>query len=383
MLEPPSTLSVYVHWPFCLAKCPYCDFNSHVRESVDGAAWESALLKELGFYLDRAGKREITTVFFGGGTPSLMPPETVGRILSKLNLTADAEITLEANPTSVEAAKLAGFRSAGVSRVSLGVQSLKDDSLKFLGRQHSAKEALKAVELAAKIFPRHSIDLIYALPSQTTKSWLLELEEAVSYAGDHISLYQLTIEQNTNFYHLYKAGKFVLPEDEIRAEMYEATGDFLAAKGFYAYEVSNYAKAGGESRHNLTYWRYGDYIGVGPGAHGRFISNGERYESFNTKSPEKWMESVTTKNHGAEVLEKITSRTAATECTLMGLRLAEGLCLESFKTKTGMDFAEVANQEKIKLLSELGLIEEGQNRITATPKGFLVLDKITSEILSS
>lgn len=378
----PETLSVYIHWPFCLAKCPYCDFNSHVRDSIDNAAWENALLKELDFYLKEAGERKVTTVFFGGGTPSLMHLKTVEKLLQKLNLERDAEVTLEANPTSVEAGKFRGFRDAGVNRVSLGIQSLNENSLKFLGRKHSANEAIKAAEIAAGIFPRHSVDFIYALPSQTTESWLAELEEAMNLAGGHISLYQLTIEPNTNFSHLYNAGKLELPDDETRGEMYEETTSFLAGKGFSRYEVSNYAKAGGESRHNLAYWRYDDYIGIGPGAHGRFISCGERLESFNMKSPEKWLDQVTAKKHGAEILKPVSPDVASLECALMGLRVKEGINFQAFKAKTGMRFDEVSNQQKINLFAELGLIERNQNNLKATDKGFLVLDKITSEILS-
>ena len=324
----PQATALYVHWPFCKKKCPYCDFNSHVRDGVDHAAWRKALLRELHYWHAQLPNLTISSIFFGGGTPSLMQPETVAALIAETKrlwpATAECEITLEANPTSVEAQKFKELRAAGVNRVSLGVQSLKTESLTFLGREHSASEALAAIELAANIFPRYSFDLIYALPNQTAAAWRAELREALAYARGHLSLYQLTIEQNTAFHHAYHIGKeFILPEENLAAELYLVTQEMMADAGMPAYEISNYAASGEESRHNLSYWRGEAYLGIGPGAHGRVDLNGIRYATNTLKSPERWLEAVNRQGHGLE--EKLTLSIAerAEEKILMGLRLCE------------------------------------------------------------
>ncbi|HEY9537310.1 MAG TPA: radical SAM family heme chaperone HemW, partial [Kiloniellaceae bacterium] len=280
---------VYLHWPFCRSKCPYCDFNSHVRESIDQARWRAALLSDLEHAAAKSGPRRVSSVFFGGGTPSLMPAETVAAALEKIaalwGLPAGTEVTLEANPTSAEAARFAAFARAGVNRLSLGVQALDDAALKFLGRQHSAAEALAALGLARSAFPRISFDLIYARPGQGTRSWRDELAEALALQPEHISLYQLTIEEGTAFHGAWRRGELVLPEQEAAATLYEATALHLAEAGLPAYEISNHARPGGECRHNLTYWRYGDYVGIGPGAHGRLSWDGAKHATRQHRAP--------------------------------------------------------------------------------------------------
>lgn len=370
----PST-ALYIHWPFCKKKCPYCDFNSHVRDGIDHAAWRAALLREIGYWHARRPDTKISSIFFGGGTPSLMEPATVAALIAEADtlwgLESGCEITLEANPTSVEAAKFVALASAGVNRVSLGVQSLRPESLAFLGREHSASEALDAVALAAKIFPRYSFDLIYALPNQTLAQWEEELKTALGFARGHLSLYQLTIEENTAFHHAYHVGKsFQLPEETLAAELYHVTQQIMEDAGLPAYEISNHASPGEESRHNLSYWRSDSYFGIGPGAHGRvdlpepskqseqsgqFKSNcpesginslkklsypGQfnlncpdcfsctRITTRNLKSPERWLDSVQQTGHGLEEELALTTPERAEEIILMGLRLAEGIRLD-------------------------------------------------------
>jgi len=277
----PDLFGVYIHWPFCKSKCPYCDFNSHVSDSVDHNAWAKSYAHEIDHVASMTGQREVTSIFFGGGTPSLMKPQTVEHILNHLctvwNVSKDIEITLEANPTSIEADKFSDFKAAGINRVSVGVQSLRDSDLKFLGREHSAKEAIGAIKIANDIFERVSFDLIYARPEQTIESWREELTEALEYANGHLSLYQLTIEQGTPFYAMEARGDFRIPEADQAGEFYEVTQEILNAAGLPAYEISNHAAKGQESAHNLTYWRYGDYAGIGPGAHGRLTLDAKKY----------------------------------------------------------------------------------------------------------
>jgi oxygen-independent coproporphyrinogen-3 oxidase len=368
--------AVYVHWPFCLSKCPYCDFNSHVRESVDQAQWRAALLAEIDATADEIGKRRVQSIFFGGGTPSLMPPATVDAIINQIaarwQLDADAEITLEANPTSVEAGKLAGFAHAGVNRVSLGVQALNDADLKFLGRGHSADEARAAVDLARKHFVRMSFDLIYARPNQSPAAWEAELRAAIAMAADHLSLYQLTIEPGTGFEGAVKRGQFTPMQGDMAADLYEMTQEICSAHGLPAYEISNHARPGSESRHNLVYWRYGEYAGIGPGAHGRLYRDNKVYATANFRKPERWLQA------GRETCDILTPRDQSVEMMLMGLRLLEGISIPRFETLAGAPLAAGRVQE----LSVQGLLVRDANRIRATANGRLLLDGVLAKLLN-
>jgi oxygen-independent coproporphyrinogen-3 oxidase len=334
-------LGVYVHWPFCAQKCPYCDFNSHVRfGGWDEDRFLRAYRRELSHTAARCGPKLVTSIFFGGGTPSLMRPNTVADILDHIarlwTVDAKAEITLEANPGSVEAARFSGYRAAGVNRVSVGVQSLSDEELKKLGRIHSAAEARAALKIAASTFERTSFDLIYARPGQTPACWRRELGEALALAGSHLSLYQLTIEPDTPYAGLHAAGKLVVPDAEAALALYETTQELTAAAGLPAYEISNHARPGDESRHNLNYWRYGEYVGVGPGAHGRLLVNRLRHATVAERHPETWVEQVERAGHGLTTVEALTADEEADEMLLMGLRLAEGLDLARLETVTGV-----------------------------------------------
>lgn len=373
-------LALYIHWPFCKAKCPYCDFNSHVREGVDEAAWQQALLAELRHMHTLAPHHTLTSIFFGGGTPSLMPPATVEALIDEATrlwpATADIEITLEANPTSVEAAKFMAFKMAGINRVSLGVQSLRDEELKFLGRQHSAREALEAVSLAASLFDRYSFDLIYARPNQTAADWEKELREALTYAGGHLSLYQLTIEENTAFHHAYHhKGMFCLPPEEEGAELFLLTQSIMQEAGLPAYEISNHAHIGQESRHNLAYWCGRPYAGIGPGAHGRLCINGIWHATATLKSPERWLENATKNGHGLEVMEAMTLAERLEEQFLMGVRLREGIPLK--------DVLPMLNANKLTLYQQQGLLDVQNGQLCATPHaGWLVLNQLIGELLT-
>ncbi|WP_109575993.1 radical SAM family heme chaperone HemW [Aminobacter sp. AP02] len=373
---------VYVHWPFCAAKCPYCDFNSHVRhQPVDQERFARAFATELATMRARTGPREVTSVFLGGGTPSLMKPETVGAVLDAIaanwTIAGNAEITLEANPSSVEAERFRGYRAAGVNRVSLGVQALNDADLRFLGRLHNVPEALHAIGLAREIFPRLSFDLIYARPGQTPDAWAAELEQAISYAVDHLSLYQLTIEEGTRFFQLYNAGKFEIPDGEHAAELYAITQEVTAAHGLPAYEISNHAKPGAESRHNLTYWRYGEYVGVGPGAHGRFVENGTRVVTIAERLPERWAELVEERGHGITGGEMLNRSEEADEFLLMGLRLVEGIDLARYEVLSGKSLSSA----RLSILQGEGLVAPiGNSRLRATPEGMIVLDAVVADL---
>lgn len=373
---------VYVHWPFCLSKCPYCDFNSHVAANIDQRRWAAALARELEHMRQATGPRDVTSVFFGGGTPSLMDVATVGTVLEKIaalwNLGDGAEITLEANPTSAEAERFRGYRAAGVNRLSLGVQSLDDRELRFLGRLHSADEALAAIALARDTFPRLSFDLIYARPGQTPEAWGAELRRALGHAIDHLSLYQLTIEEGTAFARLYEKGAFALPDDEAAAELYALTAEICGEAGLSAYEVSNYAKPGAESRHNLVYWRYGDYAGVGPGAHGRIGGTGERIATRALKTPGEWIAAVEKKGHGLEAEELISPAEQGDEMMLMGLRLEEGVSLARYAELSGRALAPA----RIEALVDEGLLRREGDRIAATAEGRLVLDALLARLLA-
>ncbi|TCQ11722.1 oxygen-independent coproporphyrinogen-3 oxidase [Rhizobium sp. PP-F2F-G36] len=373
---------VYVHWPFCAAKCPYCDFNSHVRhQGVDQARYVSAFLREMEEARRLSGPRTVTSIFLGGGTPSLMDPATVDAIMNGIarfwHVPDGIEITLEANPSSVEATRFRGYRAAGVNRVSLGVQALNDRDLKFLGRLHNVEDALKAIGLARDIFPRMSFDLIYARPKQTVEEWEAELKQAVSYAVDHLSLYQLTIEEGTPFYGLHKAGKLVVPDGDQSALLYEATQDITAAIGMPAYEVSNHAVPGAESRHNLTYWRYGDYAGIGPGAHGRLTIGREKLATATERKPETWLDLVEANGHGMIDQEVLGYDEQSDELLLMGLRLKEGIDLVRWEALSGRP----PDPEKERFLIEHGFIERiGNSRLRCTPSGMLILDAVVADL---
>ena len=380
--ETEGGFAVYVHWPFCQSKCPYCDFNSHVVANIDQTRWARALARELEHMRALWGPRRVRSVFFGGGTPSLMLPETVDAVLSKIaslwTMEEGAEITLEANPTSVEADRFRGYRAAGINRLSLGVQSLDDAELKFLGRLHSAEEALRAIALARETFPRLSFDLIYARPGQTAAKWEKELRAALAHAADHLSLYQLSIEPDTAFARLYEKGAFALPQDEEAADMYALTGEVCAEAGLSAYEVSNYAAPGAESRHNLVYWRYGDYAGVGPGAHGRITAGGKRHGLRARRLPGDWIDSVERDGHGVEAMEDIAPAAQGDEMMLMGLRLAEGVSLARYAQISGVSL----DPERIDALAQDGLLMREGDILRATPEGRMLLDAVLARLLA-
>ncbi|MFC7396463.1 radical SAM family heme chaperone HemW [Chelatococcus sp. GCM10030263] len=373
---------VYVHWPFCASKCPYCDFNSHVRHTpVDEARFVAAFAAEIAHRAEMTGKRQVTSIFFGGGTPSLMKPATVGAILEAIgrhwSVAADVEVTLEANPTSVEAERFRGYRAAGINRVSLGVQAMNDTDLKALGRRHTAAEAMAAVTVAATHFERFSFDLIYARPQQTPAAWAAELTTAIAHAAEHLSLYQLTIEPDTFFFKLHAAGKLVVPDADTARALYDVTQEVCAAHGLPAYEISNHAQRGAECRHNLVYWRYGEYAGVGPGAHGRLVTGQGRLAMATERSPETWLELVERRGHALVDVELLSAEAEGDEYLLMGLRLGEGIDPDRFAALAGrpLDPARVA------MLLDEGLIERRfDGRLGVTPSGFPVLDAVVADL---
>jgi len=376
---------IYVHWPFCASKCPYCDFNSHVRMAgIDEPRFAAAFAREIAHMAALAPGRTVTSIFLGGGTPSLMKPETVGGILDRVSrawpVAPDAEITLEANPSSVEAERFAGYRAAGVNRVSLGVQALNDGDLRTLGRLHSVAEARRAIDIAARTFERFSFDLIYARPAQTPEAWRAELSEALTMMRDHLSLYQLTIEEGTPFAGLHRAGKLAVPEPELADTLYEITQELTEGAGIPAYEISNHARGGAESQHNLTYWRYGDYAGVGPGAHGRLVIDGVRHALVTERQPEAWASAVEQLGHGVVEDATLTSAEEADEMLLMGLRLAEGIDLRRLEA-LGRVRPSLAAIER---LERLALIEQRTpDRLVATRAGRFVLNELVLQLSAS
>ena len=373
---------VYVHWPFCAAKCPYCDFNSHVRTAIDEDGWVDGILAELDWVAANQAQRAVVeSIFFGGGTPSLMQGRSTGRILDKIAslwpMANDAEITLEANPASADAGRFADYKAAGINRVSLGVQALNDADLKRLGRLHDVAEAKAALKLAMDHFARVSLDLIYARPDQSDAAWRSELKEALSFGTDHLSLYQLTIEPETPYALLHRNGQLHIPGEDLAAELFETTQELTEAAGIPGYEISNHARPGQESRHNLIYWRYGDYAGVGPGAHGRLTLNGKRMATAAIKLPERWRDAVGKAGHGFAEMTPVTTDEAAREHLLMNLRLAEGLDLTAYEARwnTKLDAA------KTTALVEQGLLSHESNRLTATPAGRLLLNRVIEALL--
>ena len=375
-----APLALYIHWPFCLAKCPYCDFNSHVRERIPEARFRAALLAELAFEAARLGPRPLSSIFFGGGTPSLMAPATVAALIdaatSAFPPLSDLEITLEANPTSVEREKLAAVRQAGVNRLSLGVQSLDDTALAFLGRKHSAAEARAALAAAREIFPRVSFDLIYARPDQAPASWRAELAAALAFGCDHLSLYQLTIEPGTAFATLHQRGEIVLPSAETQAALYDATIDEAARHDLAAYEISNFARPGAESRHNLAYWRYADYAGIGPGAHGRITLGASLIATRRHRAPEIWAARVEESGHGTTSEETLDPTARAREMLLMGLRLAEGIDPARFFARTGTHLADALEPDSLEHCLAAGYLAWSNEKLAATPSGRLRLDAL-------
>lgn len=380
-----TPLALYVHWPFCVSKCPYCDFNSHVRESVNQDAWRSALLADLAFEAGvtagGASPRRIGSIFFGGGTPSLMPPATVAAIIDEADrrwgLTRDCEITLEANPNSVEVANFAALASAGVNRVSVGVQALDDATLAFLGRAHGANEARRAIAAAQAHFRRVSFDLITARPDQSVATWERELAEALAFGTDHLSLYQLTIEPGTRFATLYARGNLTLPDEVTAAELFTLTRAMTDTAGLPAYEVSNHAQPGSESRHNLSYWRYRDYIGVGPGAHGRRGHHAtERH-----RKPENWLSAVLKHGHGVKTELPLSPRERAVEAMVMGLRLTEGVDLDQIADDSGLAVADIVDTAATDALARQGLLTRDDSQLAVTASGVLLLDSILKRIV--
>ncbi len=373
---------LYIHWPFCEAKCPYCDFNSHVSLTIDQRAWRDAYLTELSRAASQTQGRVLNAVYFGGGTPSLMDPDVVADVIAHLKALwptgNDLEITLEANPGSVEAGRFNAYRAAGVSRVSMGVQALNDPDLKRLGRIHSASEALAAFDIARNSFDRVSFDLIYGRQDQTLADWKIELKQALSMAIDHISLYQLTIEQGTAFGDRYNIGKLRgLPGDDLGADMFEATQDICGEMGMPAYEVSNHARDGAQSRHNLIYWRYGDYVGIGPGAHGRLTLNGTKLATHAFSNPTRWLDGATAGNteHPREAL---SPQDQASEFLMMGLRLREGIDLSRVEALRGSKLP----QSKLDHLAEIGMVERTKDRLSVTNQGLMVLNAVLEDLLA-
>jgi len=382
----PPGFGLYVHWPFCLSKCPYCDFNSHVRERVDHAAWRVALLCELDHYADETGGRTLTSIFFGGGTPSLMQPATVAAIIGRAGrrwrFADDIEITLEANPTSVEAAKFAALRAAGINRVSLGVQALNDADLRFLGRQHGAAEACAAIDIARRTFRRYSFDLIYARPGQSTAAWRAELAEALDLADDHLSVYQLTIEPETVFGAAFRRGDLQVPDEETAAALFELTQEVLGGAGLPAYEISNHARPGGESRHNLTYWRYGDYVGIGPGAHGRLTLGGEKVATRQHRAPEAWLAAVAAHGHATRRRAPVPAAERLTELLMMGLRTVGGVDRTRVIAEFGQPLEEAVDRHRLGRLIDGGFLVLDGAGLRATAAGRQRLNAVVGDLLA-
>ena len=374
---------IYIHWPFCAAKCPYCDFNSHVRNNIDQKQWLKSYLNEVNRVSKNTSSRFLDSVFFGGGTPSLIEPWVINDILNEIQkhwTTKDNfEVTLEANPGSVDAKNFKAYRSAGVNRISIGIQSLNEKDLKALGRTHTVKEALSAFEIAQQNFTAVSFDLIYARQNQNLTQWEMELNQALDLGASHMSLYQLTIEQGTAFGDRYNRGLLKgLPSDDISAELYDITSKLCESRGFSAYEVSNYAQEGSESVHNLVYWRYGDYIGIGPGAHGRLTIDGKRYATETFLSPEEWLTKVDNQGSGESRLSELSQEQQAAEMVMMGLRLNEGVNFKRFENLSGSAFSE----EKLSFLKSIQLIEQKKGNIIATFSGRKVLNSVLAELLN-
>ena len=383
-----NSLSLYIHYPFCKSKCPYCDFNSHVKKQIDEEGFLKAYLSELNYFAPKLKNRLVKTVFFGGGTPSLMPTYFVQKILDEIAkiwvLDKNAEITLEANPTSFESAKFQEFKKAGINRLSIGIQSLNDADLKFLGREHSASEAIETIENASKIFDNYSFDLIYARPEQSLKSWQEELGQALKLSANHLSLYQLTIEKGTPFYRQFQDGKFTLPNEDLAADLYVSTNEICAKNGLELYEISNYAKKGFESQHNLSYWKSEDYLGIGAGAHSRIYFDGDETRSALTMfhEPNFWMKSALGKKTAIQKLDKVNREELLQEVVLMGLRLKEGIKNEVFERHFKQGIFEIFNLEKLEDLIKNDLIFVDDKEIRIPPQNLILANSIIEKVLT-
>ncbi|MCC8370683.1 MAG: radical SAM family heme chaperone HemW [Rickettsia endosymbiont of Stiretrus anchorago] len=380
-----NDLSIYIHWPFCLSKCPYCDFNSHIANSIDDNNWLKSYEKEIEYFKDIIQDKYIKSIFFGGGTPSLMNPKIVEGIINKIKglarIDKQTEITLEANPTSFETEKFKAFKAAGINRVSIGVQSLREDDLKKLGRTYDSLQAIKTIESANKIFSRVSFDLIYARSGQELKDWQQELKQAMELVTGHISLYQLTIEKGTPFYKLFHDGNLILPSSDIAAEMYEWTNDYLESQNYFRYEISNYAKKGQECVHNLTYWNYNDYLGIGPGAHSRIIENPSSVSAIMMwHKPEKWLEAVNNENNGIQTNSKLTKQEIIEEILMMGLRLKNGINISALEQKIDAKLENILDISSLNHYQELDLIRLDDN-IYLTYKGLMLHSYIVPRLL--
>ncbi|HMA50203.1 MAG TPA: radical SAM family heme chaperone HemW [Magnetospirillaceae bacterium] len=376
-----TRFGLYIHWPFCLSKCPYCDFNSHVAERIDQTAWREALLRELDEGAERTQGRTVTSVFFGGGTPSLMDPATTAALIERIgqrwSLADDIEITLEANPGTVDAERFREIRGAGVNRLSMGLQALDDSQLKFLGRVHDSAQAIRAVELARAIFPRISFDLIYARPGQSLESWRAELQRAIAMAADHLSLYQLTIEPGTAFHPMAARGDFVMPDDDHAAALFDLTQEVTEAAGLPAYEISNHARPGAECRHNLLYWQGDDFLGIGPGAHGRLTDEAGRTTTHRRhRAPESWRGMVLERGEGTADSGVLSEEDRVTELVMMGLRLSEGLSLAKFPA-----LEAALDPEGLAGMIEDGFLEKRDGFLRATSKGRLLLNGVIERLL--
>jgi oxygen-independent coproporphyrinogen-3 oxidase len=376
----PEPIALYIHWPFCASRCPYCDFNAHVRDVIPQDRYRHAIRRELALEAEQVRPREVGSIFFGGGTPSLMEPETAALVLDDVRrlfpLSADLEVTLEVNPTSAEAARLAELRAAGVNRISIGVQSLDAQALAALGRRHSVGQAIRTLEIARDLFTRVSFDLIYARPGQTIAAWRAELRQALALVSDHLSLYQLTIEPGTVFEGAHRRGELVLPDEDLAAELYTVTADEAARFGLLPYEISNYARPGAESRHNLRYWRYGDYIGIGPGAHGRLTSADGVHAIRRHRAPEEWMRRVEETGSGMAERTLLSPEDTTREMLLMGLRLAEGLDIDRFRERTGRPLESAIDAEACQHAAAAGYIAFTNGRLIATEEGRRRLDAL-------
>ncbi|MGI4776369.1 MAG: radical SAM family heme chaperone HemW [Janthinobacterium lividum] len=389
-----NNISIYVHWPFCLSKCPYCDFNSHVTQGIDHSLWLSSYIKEINYFSEIIRNKYVKSIFFGGGTPSLMKPEVVKGVIEEISkigiINSLTEITLEANPTSFEISKFQEFSKAGVNRISIGVQSLRENDLKRLGRQHSALQAVEAIKQAGKIFPRISFDLIYARHDQTLEEWQVELREAMELASGHISLYQLTIEKGTLYYNMHKNKQIILPQQEVAADMYEWTTSFLNSRNYNRYEISNYAKKGQESIHNLAYWNYDEYLGIGPGAHSRLRNfdtiNDEVHENSISSlmmkhKPESWLASVSDLNHGIQNSKKLSRKDVIEEFFMMGLRLERGINFANLKNILNAEIYEIVDKNKAEYYSSLGLIDVTKHNICLTRRGLMLHNYLVPNLL--
>lgn len=379
-------LSLYVHWPFCLSRCPYCDFNAHVRDSIDQQRWRAALLTELGWWAEQMPERQLVSIFFGGGTPSLMTPETTAAIIAaaKGYWGADKglEVTLEANPTSVEAGRFAELRAAGVNRLSIGVQALNNESLRFLGRGHDVKQALAAIQIAEDLFPRHSFDLIYGLPGQSVADWGGELEQALSLAGGHLSLYQLTIERGTPFFTRLRSGEFTLPDEDTGAALFDLTQEMCEAHNMPAYEISNHAKPGEECRHNVLCWTGGDYVGVGPGAHGRLVLDGAPCATEQIPGPENWLSEVEQSGHATRRRDILDAQTRCEETIMTGLRLTTGIKREDFLDQCGLEIEDALEPRRLRRLLDGEMLTLDDAGLRTTPAGRIRLNAVLEALLA-